>query len=135
MDAYVTSFWVQVLLLGFLLWVDPLIAVQIAKALGAAHVYATGSAVDLIKGLGADTVINYKEQDVVAAMTGLELDIVFARLRSDHGRRRRHRHGVHDAPHQGQARPHRVQAVGRRRSPSGLRPLVLPPVKDIPSGQ
>ena len=53
------------------------LAVQIAKALGAAHVYATGSAVDLIKGLGADTVINYKEQDVVAAMTGLELDIVF----------------------------------------------------------
>ena len=198
------------------------LAVQIAKALGAAHVYATGSAVDLIKGLGADTVINYKEQDVVAAMTGLELDIVFdtvggydnwiagqaalktggiyltivgdggsiasimasmlfrnvkggaqikshapdslvdlctgqgtlrrpgpdvqglpdehgrarrnaghadahrargvggaqaarrcARLRADHGRRRRHRQGVHDAPHQGQARPHRVQAVDR----------------------
>jgi len=36
-----------------------------------------------------------------------------ARVRADHGRRRRHRHGVHDAPHQGQARPHRVQAVGR----------------------
>jgi NADPH:quinone reductase-like Zn-dependent oxidoreductase len=53
------------------------LAVQMAKALGAGHVYATGSAVDLIKGLGADTVINYKEVDVVAAMDGLELDLVF----------------------------------------------------------
>jgi len=53
------------------------LAVQMAKALGAAHVYATGSAVDLIKGLGADTVINYKETSVVEAMAGLELDLVF----------------------------------------------------------
>jgi len=40
-------------------------------------VYATGSSVDLIKGLGADTVINYREVSIVEEMKGLDLDLVF----------------------------------------------------------
>lgn len=53
------------------------LAVQMAKAMGAAHVYATGSSVDMIKGFGADTVINYKEQSVAEELKGKELDLVF----------------------------------------------------------
>jgi len=54
------------------------LAVQLAKALGAAHVYATGSAVELIRQLGADTVINYREvASVEEELKGLELDLVF----------------------------------------------------------
>merc|ERR1719491_2264855 len=54
------------------------LAVQMAKALGAAHVYATGSAVELIRQLGADTVINYREvASVEEEMKGLKLDLVF----------------------------------------------------------
>ena len=53
------------------------LAVQIAKALGAAHVYATGSSVEMIHSLGADTVINYTETSVVDALKGKDLDIVY----------------------------------------------------------
>jgi NADPH:quinone reductase-like Zn-dependent oxidoreductase len=53
------------------------LAIQMAKAMGAAHVYATGSSVDMIKGFGADTVINYKEQSVVEELKGKELDLVY----------------------------------------------------------
>jgi len=53
------------------------LAIQMAKAMGASHVYATGSSVDMIKGLGADTVINYKEKSVVDELKGKNLDIVF----------------------------------------------------------
>jgi len=52
-------------------------AVQMAKAMGASHVYATGSSVDMIKSLGADTVINYREQSVVDELKGKELDLVY----------------------------------------------------------
>ena len=53
------------------------LAIQIAKALGASYVYATGSSVDMIQSLGADAVINYKETSVVESLKGKELDIVF----------------------------------------------------------
>jgi NADPH:quinone reductase-like Zn-dependent oxidoreductase len=53
------------------------LAIQIAKAMGAAEIYATGSSVDMIKKLGADTVINYKEQSVVEELKGKELDLIF----------------------------------------------------------
>jgi len=53
------------------------LAIQMAKALGASHVYATGSSVELIKGLGVDTVINYKETSVLEALKGKDLDIVY----------------------------------------------------------
>jgi NADPH:quinone reductase-like Zn-dependent oxidoreductase len=54
------------------------LAVQMAKySLGASHVFATGSSVDFIKGLGADTVINYREVNVEEALAGNELDVVF----------------------------------------------------------
>jgi NADPH:quinone reductase-like Zn-dependent oxidoreductase len=53
------------------------LAVQMAKALGASEVWATGSSVDLIKGLGADNVINYREQSVVEELNGKEFDLVF----------------------------------------------------------
>jgi NADPH:quinone reductase-like Zn-dependent oxidoreductase len=53
------------------------LAIQMAKAMGASHVYATGSSVDMIKGFGADTVINYKEQSVVDELKGKKLDLVF----------------------------------------------------------
>jgi len=60
------------------------LAVQMAKALGAAHVYATGSAVALIRQLGADTVINYREvASVEEEMKGLELDLVFDTVGGD----------------------------------------------------
>mmetsp|Transcript_4202 Transcript_4202/g.5527 ORF Transcript_4202/g.5527 Transcript_4202/m.5527 type:complete len:332 (+) Transcript_4202:20-1015(+) len=53
------------------------LAVQMAKALGAGHVIATGSSVEFIKGLGADTVINYREANVVDELKGADLDLVF----------------------------------------------------------
>jgi NADPH:quinone reductase-like Zn-dependent oxidoreductase len=53
------------------------LAVQMAKALGASEVIATGSSVDVIKGFGADTVINYKEQSIADELKGKELDVVF----------------------------------------------------------
>merc|ERR1719491_1502320 len=60
------------------------LAVQMAKALGAEHVYATGSAVELIRQLGADTVINYREvASVEEEMKGLDLDLVFDTVGGD----------------------------------------------------
>lgn len=54
------------------------LAVQMAKhSLGASHVFATGSSVEFIKGLGADTVINYREVNVEEELKGKELDLVF----------------------------------------------------------
>ena len=53
------------------------LAVQIAKAKGASEVYATGSQVDAIKKLGADVVVNYKEQDLMETLQGQDFDMVF----------------------------------------------------------
>lgn len=52
------------------------IAVQLAKALGA-EVIATASAgkVDFVKGLGADQVIDYREQDFASLLSGLDVVI------------------------------------------------------------
>ena len=55
---------------------------------------------------------------------------VRARIRADHGRRRRHRQGLHDAPHQGKACPDRVQAVESETSPLAAPPTSPTPVKD-----
>lgn len=48
-----------------------------AKALGASEVYSTGSNVDLIKGLGADVVVNYKEESLMDGLKGKNFDAVF----------------------------------------------------------
>lgn len=53
------------------------LAVQIAKAKGASEVSSTGSQVEAIKKLGADVVINYKEQDLMEALKGKDFDMVF----------------------------------------------------------
>jgi len=53
------------------------LAVQIAKAMGASEVWATGSDVEGIQKLGADKVINYREKSVVDELQGQELDLVF----------------------------------------------------------
>ena len=53
------------------------LAIQIAKTMGAKEIWATGSAVELIKGLGADKVINYKEESVYKALEGQQFDIIF----------------------------------------------------------
>lgn len=51
-------------------------AVQIAKALGAEVTgVCSGSNVEMVKGLGADRVINYKQQDFT--QDNVEYDIVF----------------------------------------------------------
>jgi NADPH:quinone reductase-like Zn-dependent oxidoreductase len=53
------------------------LAVQMAKALGASKVWATGTSVDMIKGFGADKVINYKDESVVEALNGQNFDIIY----------------------------------------------------------
>ena len=53
------------------------LAVQMAKAMGASEVYSTGSDVDMIKRLGADVVVNYKEQSLMEALKGKEFDVVY----------------------------------------------------------
>ena len=53
------------------------LAVQMAKAMGASEVWSTGSAVDSIKQLGADHVINYKEQNLMEALQGKDFDVVY----------------------------------------------------------
>ena len=53
------------------------IAIQIAKALGAGEVWATGSSVELIKELGADKVINYKTESVYEALKDQQFDLIF----------------------------------------------------------
>ena len=48
--------------------------VQLAKALGASHVYATvssGAKAEVASGLGADTVINYREQNFAEVINGV----------------------------------------------------------------
>jgi NADPH:quinone reductase-like Zn-dependent oxidoreductase len=47
------------------------------KTLGASEVIAAGSSVGMIKGFGADTVINYSEQSIADELKGKELDLVF----------------------------------------------------------
>jgi len=53
--------------------------VQLAKALGAAHVItaATGDGIDLMKRLGADTVIDYHKQDIFDALPDDSVDVVY----------------------------------------------------------
>jgi NADPH:quinone reductase-like Zn-dependent oxidoreductase len=53
------------------------LVIQIAKAIGASEVCATGSQVELMKKLGADTVVNYKEQNLREALKGKDFDMVF----------------------------------------------------------
>lgn len=53
------------------------LAVQMAKALEAEYIVATGSSEKFIKDLGADTVINYKEQSIEDGLRGKNLDLVF----------------------------------------------------------
>ena len=53
------------------------LAIQMAKAMGASEVCATGSQVALIKKLGADSVVNYKEQNLMEALKGKDFDLVF----------------------------------------------------------
>lgn len=53
------------------------LAVQMAKALGASEVYSTGSNVEMIKGFGADVVVNYKEESLMDALKGKDFDMVF----------------------------------------------------------
>lgn len=53
------------------------LAIQMAKAMGASEVYATGSNVDLIKGFGADVVVNYKETSLMDALKGKDFDVVY----------------------------------------------------------
>ena len=50
------------------------LAVQIAKALGAGEIWVTGSKVELIERFGATKVINYREEDVVEALSGQAFD-------------------------------------------------------------
>jgi alcohol dehydrogenase len=53
------------------------IAVQVAKTMGAGEIWATGSSVEFIKELGADKVINYKEESVYEALKGQQFDLIF----------------------------------------------------------
>lgn len=53
------------------------IAIQVAKTMGASEIWATGSSVEFIKALGADYVINYKEESVFDALKGKQFDIIF----------------------------------------------------------
>jgi len=55
-----------------------ILAVQLAKIAGAT-VWATCSAekADLIKSLGADFIIDYKTQDLIQAMKGAKMDVVY----------------------------------------------------------
>jgi NADPH:quinone reductase-like Zn-dependent oxidoreductase len=53
------------------------LAIQFAKALGAAKVTTTSSSVDLCKGLGADEVINYHNDDVLTKLGTDKFNVVF----------------------------------------------------------
>ena len=53
------------------------IAIQVAKAMGASEIWATGSSVDFIRELGADKVINYKEESVFEALKDQQFDLIF----------------------------------------------------------
>lgn len=53
------------------------LAIQMAKALGASEVVATGSQVDTIKSFGADHVVNYKEENLMDALQGKDFDLVY----------------------------------------------------------
>lgn len=54
------------------------LAIQMAKALGASHVAATGSDVSLIRDtLGADEVVNYKTESLIEKLGGRDFDIVY----------------------------------------------------------
>ena len=52
-------------------------AIQMASAMGARHINLTGSSVEMIKSLGAETVINYKNESMVDALKGKELSLLF----------------------------------------------------------
>ena len=52
------------------------LAIQMAKDMGAAHIYSTGTSKELIEGFGADTVINYRTESAMDELQGKELDVV-----------------------------------------------------------
>ena len=58
-------------------------AIQIAKALGAETVAATGSNTALIKELGADVAINYREADWGEVLSGQNYDVIFETVNDD----------------------------------------------------
>ena len=53
------------------------LAIQMAKSMGASEVWATGSQVELMKKLGADSVVNYKEHNLLETLKGKDFDLVF----------------------------------------------------------
>jgi len=53
------------------------LAIQMAKAMGASEVWATGSQVELMKKLGADSVVNYKEHNLMESLQGKDFDLIF----------------------------------------------------------
>lgn len=53
-------------------------AVQLAKALGASTVAATGSNTELLKSLGADIAINYHDENWGETLAGQDYDVIFA---------------------------------------------------------
>jgi len=54
-------------------------AIQMAKAMGATRVItsATGDGIDFVKGLGADVVVDYHQQDISDALENDSVDVVF----------------------------------------------------------
>lgn len=53
------------------------LAVQMAKALGASFVATTSTSTEMVRSLGADRCINYREEDVAEALKGQNFDVVF----------------------------------------------------------
>jgi NADPH:quinone reductase-like Zn-dependent oxidoreductase len=53
-------------------------AVQLAKALGASTVAATGSNTELLKSLGADIAIDYHNENWGETLAGQDYDVIFA---------------------------------------------------------
>lgn len=53
------------------------LGVQMAKAMGAAHVAATGSDVELLRSLGADQPINYRQVDWTVECADAQFDVVY----------------------------------------------------------
>merc|ERR1712065_3194 len=58
------------------------IGIQLAKALGAGTVItaATGDGIDFVKGLGADVVVDYHEQNIFDTLGNDTVDVVFDNL-------------------------------------------------------
>jgi NADPH:quinone reductase-like Zn-dependent oxidoreductase len=53
------------------------LAIQFAKVLGAAKIVTTSSSVDLCKGLGANVVVNYRNETVEEKVGDIKFNVVF----------------------------------------------------------